>query len=118
MKKIVLIALLLSALTIHAQDIDSTKNIYTNSVGKMLNDKPGLGIGGYGEVHYNQSINKHSKDWGTLDVHRMVMFLGYNFSNKTQFVSEIEFEYAKELWVEQMFLQHKINKMNVRKDTK
>jgi hypothetical protein len=40
----------------------------------------------------------------------LVMFLGYNFSGKTQFVSEIEFEYAKELWVEQMFLQHKLNK--------
>jgi hypothetical protein len=47
---------------------------------------------------------------GTLDAHRLVMFLGYNFSDKTQFVSEIEFEYAKELWVEQMFLQHKLNK--------
>ncbi len=110
MKKIVLFVSLLSALTIFAQDIDSIKNIYTNSVEKMLNDKPGLGIGGYGEVHYNQPINKHLKDLGILDVHRMVMFLGYNFSNKTQFVSEIEFEYAKELWVEQMFLQHKINK--------
>lgn len=110
MKKIVVFALLLSALTIHAQEIDSTKNIYTNSVEKMLNDKPGLGIGGYGEVHYNQPINNNTRNLGTLDVHRMVMFLGYNFSNKTQFVSEIEFEYAKELWVEQMFLQHKINK--------
>ena len=37
------------------------------------------------------------------------MFLGYNFSKKTQFVSEIEFEYAKEVWIEQAFLQHRIN---------
>jgi len=37
------------------------------------------------------------------------MFLGYNFTSKTQFVSEIEFEYAKELWVEQAFIQHKIS---------
>lgn len=110
MKKILLFVLVLSALTMHAQLVDSTKNIYTNSVEKMLNDKPGLGIGGYGEVHYNQPINNNTKDLGTLDVHRMVMFLGYNFSNKTQFVSEIEFEYAKELWLEQMFLQYKINK--------
>lgn len=110
MKKILLFVLVLSALTMHAQLVDSTKNIYTNSVEKMLNDKPGLGIGGYGEVHYNQPINNNTKDLGTLDVHRMVMFLGYNFSNKTQFVSEIEFEHAKELWLEQMFLQYKINK--------
>ncbi len=110
MKKLLLFGLLLSALTISAQDVDSVKNIYINSVEKMLDDKPGLGIGGYGEVHYNQPINSNAKSLGTLDVHRMIMFLGYNFSNKTQFVSEIEFEYAKELWVEQMFLQHKINK--------
>jgi len=110
MKKIILFGLLLSVLTLRAQEVDSINTYYTNSVGKMLNDKPGLGIGGYGEVHYNQPLNKDIKDLGTLDVHRLVMFLGYNFSNKTQFVSEIEFEYAKELWVEQMFLQHKINK--------
>jgi len=110
MKKILLFALVLSALTMHAQEVDSTKNIYTNSVEKMLNNKPGLGIGGYGEVHYNQPLNNKTKSIGTLDVHRMIMFLGYNFSSKTQFISEIEFEYAKELWVEQMFLQHKINK--------
>ncbi len=46
----------------------------------------------------------------TLDVHRLVMFLGYNFNKKTQFVSEIEFEYAKDLWVEQAFLQHSLHK--------
>jgi len=109
MKKIFLFAFGLCALTMHAQVADSTKNVYANSVEKMLNNKPGLGIGGYGEVHYNQPVYKSTKDIGTLDVHRLVMFLGYNFSNKTQFVSEIEFEYAKEFWVEQMFLQHKIN---------
>jgi hypothetical protein len=109
MRPIVLFILLWSAITIQAQEVDST-NIYINSVEKILNDKPGLGIGGYGEVHYNQPLNKKIEDLGTLDVHRMVLFLGYNFSSKTQFVSEIEFEYAKELWVEQMFLQHKVNK--------
>jgi len=96
-------------LTVNAQQTDSLITT-TNSVEKMLNDKPGLGIGGYGEVHFNQALTKNTKDLGTLDLHRMVMFLGYNFSSKTQFVSEIEFEYAKELWVEQAFLQHKINK--------
>lgn len=76
----------------------------------MLANDGKLNIGGYGEVHYNQPLSKNQKELGTLDVHRMVMFLGYNFSKKTQFISEIEFEYAKELWVEQAFLQHRINK--------
>jgi hypothetical protein len=68
-----------------------------------------LTIGGYGEVHYNQILNKQTRDNAVLDAHRMVLFFGYNFSKKTQFVTEIEMEYANEIWVEQMFLQHKLN---------
>jgi hypothetical protein len=37
------------------------------------------------------------------------MLLGYNFSAKTQFVSELEFEHISEVYVEQAFLQHKFN---------
>jgi hypothetical protein len=59
-------------------------------------------------VHYNQPLTDGKQDLGTLDVHRMVLFFGYNFSSKTQFVTEIEVEYAKEVWVEQAFLQHKL----------
>lgn len=110
MKYLILIGLFLNTIQTEAQETDSFKVFYNNSIEKMLNDKPGLGIGGYGEVHYNQPLNKNIMDIGTLDVHRMVMFLGYNFSDRTQFISEIEFEYAKELWIEQMFLQHRINK--------
>jgi len=88
---------------------DSVSTIYLNSAEALLNSNNRLGIGGYGEVHYNQPLSGEQKDLGTLDVHRMVMFLGYNFSGKTQFVSETEVEYAKEIWIEQAFLQHKIN---------
>ena len=42
---------------------------------------------------------------GKLDVHRMVTFLGYNFNDKTSFVSEIEFEHVVELYVEQTFFK-------------
>lgn len=93
-----------------AQDPDSTGSEYINSAELLLGSKSSLNIGGYGEVHYNQPFAEGLKNTGTLDVHRIVMFLGYNFSSKTQFVSEIEFEYAKELWVEQAFLQHRINR--------
>jgi hypothetical protein len=109
-KKIITFAIIiLNSIFLIAQTTD-TSNQYLNSAEIMLNYKGKLGIGGYGEVHYNQPITKNTKESGTVDVHRMVMFLGYNFSKKTQFVSEIEFEYAKELWIEQVFLQHKINK--------
>lgn len=115
-KTISLLALMLSVIhTLQAQESDTTRPEYLNSAEIMLADNSGLNIGGYGEVHFNQPVNSDQKDLGTLDVHRIVMFLGYNFSSKTQFVSEIEFEYAKELWVEQAFLQHRINRfMNLR----
>lgn len=107
--------LLMTCMTTRAQEPDSTGSGYINSAGLMLSEKSGLNIGGYGEVHFNQPFAKGQRNLSTLDVHRLVMFLGYNFSSKTQFVSEIEFEYAKELWVEQAFLQHRINRyMNFR----
>ena len=101
---------LIIAVALKAQKPDSTGILYLNSAELMLKNNGKLNLGGYGEVHYNQPISKNQKDLGTLDVHRIVMFLGYNFSKNTQFVSEIEFENAKELWVEQAFLQHRINK--------
>src|SRR3989339_129754 len=111
MKKIIIFIALayVNTMMMLAQGQDSTGTEYLNSAGIMLNNDGKLNIGGYGEVHYNQPLKNYQKDLGTLDVHRIVMFLGYNFSKKTQFVSEIEFEYAKEVWIEQAFLQHRIN---------
>jgi len=111
-----MVALILNvSILIKAQQPDSARTQYLNSAELMLQNDGKLNIGGYGEVHYNQPLSKNQKELGTLDVHRMVMFLGYNFSKKTQFVTEIEFEYAKEVWIEQAFLQHRINKfINIR----
>lgn len=112
MKKqiILLFAFVSLAINLYAQQTEQTPaGTYTNSAESMLNSNGKLNIGGYGEVHYNQPISKDQRELGTIDVHRMVMFLGYNFTKRTSFVSEIEFEYAKELWVEQAFLQHKLN---------
>jgi len=105
-----LVIFILNPVILHSQESDTTKHQYLNSTEIMLNQESRLGIGGYGEVHFNQPLTKNQTDLGTLDVHRIVMFLGYNFSKKTQFVTEIEFEYAKELWIEQAFIQHRINK--------
>ncbi len=101
---------LLGLLPIKAQDPDSTRSQYLNSADLMLRNNSRLNLGGYGEVHFNKPFTKNQRELGTLDVHRLVMFLGYNFTSKTQFVTEIEFEYAKELWIEQAFLQQKLNK--------
>ena len=110
MKHSFLAALLIaSTLFVQAQQSDSINNKYQNSADKLLATSGKLVIGGYGEVHYNQPFSSTTRSNGTLDVHRMVMLLGYNFNSRTQFVSELEFEHVSEVYVEQAFLQHKIN---------
>jgi hypothetical protein len=68
-----------------------------------------LTIGGYGEVNYNQTLDSDIRYNGKLDIHRMVMLFGYNFNSRTQFVTELEFEHVSEVYVEQAFLQYKLN---------
>jgi len=110
MKKIVSpFLMLILTIGIYAQQADSSKNVYQSSAEKLMQSSGKLVIGGYGEVHYNQPLSSKIRGNGTLDVHRMVMLLGYNFSAKTQFISELEFEHVSEIYVEQAFLQHKIN---------
>lgn len=89
-----------------SQDSTATKNQQQNAAQTILsNNLPkGVTVGGYAQVDYNQPEG----DNGTLDVHRLVMLLGYKFNDKVQFVTEIEYEHVKELYVEQAFLQYTI----------
>lgn len=73
---------------------------------RLFNKRKGkLKLGGYAELDYNQGISQQTN--GKLNVHRLVMFMGYQFGNKMQFISEIEIEHVKEVYVEQPFLRHK-----------
>jgi hypothetical protein len=117
MKNIFLTAVLLHATisVLTAQNDTVPANLYINSAEKMLRTNGNLKIGGYGEVHYNQPVSSDVRKNGTLDVHRLVMMLGYQFNNKVQFVSELEFEHVSEVYVEQAFLQYKLsNAVNFR----
>ncbi len=111
MKNIILIMLLMLVplIFIKAQADTIPSNLYINSAEKMLMTNGNLKIGGYGEVHYNQPVSSEVKKNGTLDVHRFVMMLGYQFNERLQFVTELEFEHVKEFYVEQAFLQYKLN---------
>ncbi|WP_163326290.1 hypothetical protein [Draconibacterium mangrovi] len=110
MKKLLLSFLIVSAgLFAFAQDDENNLNQYTNSADNLLIQDSKLLIGGYGEVHYNQPLSSDTYNNGKLDVHRVVMLLGYNFNEKTQFITEIEYEHVKEVYVEQAFLQYKLN---------
>ena len=101
--------LLVGGLYAMAQNNDNSPNQYTNSADNLLTQNSKLLVGGYGEVHYNQPLSGDTYNNGKLDVHRVVMLLGYNFNEKTQFISEIEYEHVKEVYVEQAFLQYKLN---------
>lgn len=105
----ILILIQLSCVLAFSQNADNTSNQYSNTASNLLSQHNKLVIGGYGEVHYNQGLEEGTQQNGTLDVHRVVMLFGYNFTNKTQFITELEFEHVKEVYVEQAFLQHKIN---------
>lgn len=71
----------------------------------------GMTLGGYAEVLYNQpeSVN------GEIDVQRLILLFGYKFDNRTQFVTELEFEHVKEVYIEQAFVNYSVNNsLNVR----
>ncbi|MEX0274034.1 MAG: hypothetical protein AB3N16_06625 [Flavobacteriaceae bacterium] len=61
-------------------------------------------VGAYGEMLYNQP----EADNGELDIQRLVLLFGYRFDDRTQFVTEIEFEHVEEVFVEQAFVNYAV----------
>lgn len=101
MRHLMLAAALMLAMAGFGQEI-------TNTANRMMQEEDRLTIGGYGQIDYNQPLGGGIYQNGNLDVHRLVLMFGYKFSAKTQFITEIEFEHVKEVFVEQAFLQHEI----------
>lgn len=100
--------LIIMSMMVFGQE-NNQQNTYLNSAEKMLATEGNLLIGGYGEVHYNQPLSNTQYKNGKLDVHRVVMLFGYNFDDRTSFVTEIEYEHVKEVYIEQAFLQYELN---------
>ncbi|MDG1036117.1 MAG: hypothetical protein P8O87_04680 [Crocinitomicaceae bacterium] len=110
MKNILLTAGLLFALisVSYGQTyLDSTINSSTKRI--LFSDPNAFAIGSYGEAHYNQDIVEGTYQNGNMDLHRIIMFMGYKFNKNLQFFTEIEFEHVKEVYVEQAFLNYSIN---------
>jgi hypothetical protein len=110
MKHILFTALLLSSMLVTAQTAPETYQTpqqQQNTADRLLSssNKSPLTIGGYGEITYNQPEGNN----GELDVQRLVLMFGYKFNDRTQFITEIEFEHVNELYVEQAFLQYSLN---------
>lgn len=54
----------------------------------------GLSIGGYGETNFNKVVKDGDGTNDSFDFVRLVAYLGYKFTDKLIFNSEIEFEHA------------------------
>jgi hypothetical protein len=96
-----------------SQDTTATKNQQRNAAQNILsgNGSNGITVGGYAQVDYNQPEGANGK----MDVHRLVILFGYKFSDKVQFVTEIEYEHVKEVYIEQAFLNYNVSdNFNVR----
>ena len=54
----------------------------------------GLSIGGYGEGFYQDIVSDKAAAKSTADLERMVLYVGYKFTDRILLNSEIEFEHA------------------------
>ena len=98
-----LIAISLSSIVL-GQNAINQQNTAQRILSGNINTK-GVTVGGYGEITYNRPTGKNAE----LDVQRLVILFGYKFDDRTQFITEIEFEHVKEVFVEQAFLQYSLN---------
>lgn len=98
--KLVLLLIMLGSLTTFAQS-----TLQQNSAQKILSaDNKGITLGGYAQIDYNEYDGSEA---GKLDVHRMVLLFGYKFNDKVSFLTEIELEHVKEVYVEQAFIKYR-----------
>lgn len=85
------------------QDFNSAQTQLAN----LSKQSSGLSIGGYAEITYNNVDG--SETAAELDVQRLVMLFAYKFDDRTQFITEIEYEHVQEVFVEQAFLNYSIS---------
>ena len=109
MKRILLFLIAsFSAISAIAQhNSENISNLF-NAAETLLQSNSKLSIGGYAQIDFNQGFDGQEMQNANLDVHRLVLLFGYRFSEKTNFVTEIEMEHVQELYVEQAFINHEI----------
>lgn len=64
------------------------------SVAKAAKKFEKIHIGGYGELHYNDTETDAGAKSKSVDAHRFVLFFGYDFNDKVRFRSEFELEHG------------------------
>ncbi|MBL6729703.1 MAG: hypothetical protein ISP74_02195 [Bacteroidia bacterium] len=96
-------------------EVSAQNQNFQNSAMRQLynlaNTENRLTLGGYGEVNFNGYNGKSNQ----IDVKRLVLLFAYKFDDRVQFVTEVEYEHVKEVYVEQAFLNYAINtNVNIR----
>ena len=113
MKRLIflLIGILVMNNQLTAQEENAVENDEGGIEGSLFNkeSESKVRIGGYGQIDYNQDLDKDTRSNGSLDVHRLIIFAGYQFNERTRFVTEIEFEHVKEVYIEQAYLTYRLN---------
>lgn len=85
------------------------QEVTQNTADKLLTKSDSkVQIGGYAQIDYNQPVSQTAMQNGNFDVHRLVLLFGYRFNERVNFVTELEMEHVKEVFVEQAFLNYKI----------
>ena len=104
MKRVLLLIVTILFTTVGYSQTNGSSNVNTAQRILDAGQNSKVTIGGYAQIDYNQPEGANGK----MDVHRLVLMLGYKFNDKTQFITEIEFEHVKELYVEQAFLNYNV----------
>ncbi len=102
--KIFFIAILISTIAIAQETQQDSLRVVNRLLSDYNNNR--LTIGGYAQIDYNEPDGSTP---GKLDVHRLVLLFGYKFNDKVSFLTEIEYEHVKEVFVEQAFVNYNIN---------
>ncbi len=84
---------------------DSMEGVASEKAQPSQDGMPGHGhgsrgkttVGGYGELHYANMKNNNSggDDLKELDLHRVILFVGHQFSDRIRFFSELEVEHSQ-----------------------
>lgn len=84
-------------------------NVFAFANEHTVTNDTSLFKGGFGELHYLQPVGDNSNKNGQLNVHRLVISLGYAFSEKFHFFGEIAYEHVAEVLVEQVYVNYEVN---------
>ncbi len=102
MQKIILFVAIVATSISFSQQQDEQLNIAQSQLLNLADLQSGLTIGGYGEINYNDFDSGPSE----LDVKRLILLFAYKFDDRVSFITEIEYEHVKEVYIEQAWLNY------------